>query len=288
MIIALIGFIFLRKKERDLFPFIFCYFLLHAYITWSWVVWMYGGAFGQRAMVQIYPLLAFPMAACIDECLNRKWLITGIGGLLIVLFGYFNIWLTHQAINGGLASTEYHTKAYWKAILFKSKEDVPWDVRKLLDVPYAHRKTISDSLIIASETFESNYGIATCGSRPALYGEQSFCLYAANAKTPVLSATVSSMSGYKAIRARATIEMINKEWNIWDGQRMIVRLLHNGKEVRRYNQLVSRVFKSNQRAEFILDIKIRNEYDQIEFYIDHVKAENTLIIDNMQLIAFNP
>src|SRR5690606_26881475 len=63
MILSILGFVALYKKQKNLFwpVFIFCF--LFTYICFSWDIWWYGGSLGQRAMIQSYPMLAFPMAA---------------------------------------------------------------------------------------------------------------------------------------------------------------------------------------------------------------------------------
>lgn len=70
-LIAIGGF-FLKKKENSL-PLIpiFLFILLYIYVCFSWWCWWYGGTFGQRAMIDIYPLLV-PGLALLFAALNPK------------------------------------------------------------------------------------------------------------------------------------------------------------------------------------------------------------------------
>ena len=63
LIFALIGFYWLYKYQRKIFPAIFLFSVIFIYICFAWDIWWYGGSLGIRAMVQAYAVLAFPLAA---------------------------------------------------------------------------------------------------------------------------------------------------------------------------------------------------------------------------------
>jgi len=74
MILSLVGIFQLRRSgngNKALVP-VLIYFPLFVYIAFSWQVWWYGGCYGQRVMIQLYPLLAFPLAAFIQFVRTRK------------------------------------------------------------------------------------------------------------------------------------------------------------------------------------------------------------------------
>src|ERR1700752_1345765 len=67
-----LGYICIFKKSRLKTQSIFKTSVLlllpiHLYIVSSWWCWWYGGSFGQRTLIDIYPLLIFPLA----ELLSR-------------------------------------------------------------------------------------------------------------------------------------------------------------------------------------------------------------------------
>ncbi|HMR44699.1 MAG TPA: glycosyltransferase family 39 protein, partial [Saprospiraceae bacterium] len=64
MIFAIAGMFFLfQKKYRSLFWPVLALFFVHMWIVAAWNIWWDGGGFGQRAMIDIYPALALPIAA---------------------------------------------------------------------------------------------------------------------------------------------------------------------------------------------------------------------------------
>ncbi len=131
MSLALIGFLFLFKKHKKIFPTIVIFILINTWIICAWDIWWYGGAFGQRAFVQSYILLAFPLAAFIAwlNSIQNK-LINFIFSVFIVACITLNVFQTYQA-HWGPFETDAMTKAYYWRIFGKTKND-PYD-RLLLD-----------------------------------------------------------------------------------------------------------------------------------------------------------
>jgi len=98
--------------------------LLAIYVLSSWWCWWFGGGFGQRAMINFYVLLAFPMASAIAYILEqprvkRALLLTPI--LLLLSFSLFNNW---QASIGVIHYDGMTKAAYWKTFL---KTHGAWD-----------------------------------------------------------------------------------------------------------------------------------------------------------------
>ena len=75
MIFAVLGMIFLWKKQKDLQLSIVITFLVFIYVIFSWFIWWYGGAFGNRAMIDIYGMLALSSGAFFSyiNSLKLKW-----------------------------------------------------------------------------------------------------------------------------------------------------------------------------------------------------------------------
>ena len=70
-ILFVVGLFFIKK-----FPFknsilVFC--LLNIWIIISWFDWKYGATYSTRALVQSYPVFAFPFTAIIERILQKKW-----------------------------------------------------------------------------------------------------------------------------------------------------------------------------------------------------------------------
>lgn len=113
MAFALAGFYFLYRRNRNLFWPVFVYVLINFWVVSSWEEWWYGGSFGQRALVQSYALMAFPLAAWIAWTSERRvrlavWLP------VLVFVGALNLFQTWQAHGGGLDASEMNRAYYWR------------------------------------------------------------------------------------------------------------------------------------------------------------------------------
>jgi hypothetical protein len=128
MLLSLLGFIILFKKNKPLFLGIIIYFLINLYLISSWWDWAYGGAFGMRALVQVSAILIIPLAYFIQwffEVVKLKYL--KFAGAVVVLFFCFLNVLQSNLYKHGIISYDGMTKeSYWFTFLKKnySKEDL--------------------------------------------------------------------------------------------------------------------------------------------------------------------
>lgn len=128
MLLSLLGFIILFKKNKPLFLGIIIYFLINLYLISSWWDWAYGGAFGMRALVQVSAILIIPLAYFIQwffEVVKLKYL--KFAGVVVVLFFCFLNVLQSNLYKHGIISYDGMTKeSYWFTFLKKnySKEDL--------------------------------------------------------------------------------------------------------------------------------------------------------------------
>lgn len=88
--LAVIGCFAGSWKNRYNIGVIFLILLLSIYIFGSWWCWWFGGAFGHRPFIDLYPLLAFPYAYLVSLILNqrRQWLRVGFVVLWLALIHY--------------------------------------------------------------------------------------------------------------------------------------------------------------------------------------------------------
>ena len=87
---AIAGLFAMRKqRSKDFLSSHLAIVPLFFYIVASWWCWWYGGSFGLRPMIDLYPLLCFPLAACFVKIgyLNKtpRYLLSGLLAFLIVL-----------------------------------------------------------------------------------------------------------------------------------------------------------------------------------------------------------
>ena len=132
MVFALLGFVSLRKLNKSWYQFIFGGFIVHVYVTFSWWCWWYGGGYGQRAMIEFYPLLALPMAAFIHDMSSKKTIQKWVFAATVSALVTYNIFTSWQAAKSIIHWDSMTFQAY-KAMFLSSK--FPYNYGSLLDPP---------------------------------------------------------------------------------------------------------------------------------------------------------
>ncbi len=116
MLLAIIGFFFLRKMPVRFGTFLVPTALIYFYVIASWWCWWYSG-FGNRAYINLYPLLSIPLAGFIQWILEKKWLIR-TGFKLVVMAGIaLSCFQSYQFAYGVLHWSGMTKEAYWDAFL---------------------------------------------------------------------------------------------------------------------------------------------------------------------------
>lgn len=120
---AIVGlFLLYRKTERRLFlPVLVCVFV-YVYIIFSWWCWWYGGGFGMRPMIDVMPILAFPLAAFLSAVFRTKIMAYPIMGLWLFLVG-LNLFQTGQYVAGKQHWAGTTKKVYWALFLNNSPQE---------------------------------------------------------------------------------------------------------------------------------------------------------------------
>ena len=105
---------------------ILAFFIINYYIVCSWDIWFYGG----RAMIQSYPILAFPMAACIEGALKNPW-TKWVYIACTALFLYVNAWIMWMYHHGTLYEPDKMNAAYYNRVI--TRFSAPDSLKLLLD-----------------------------------------------------------------------------------------------------------------------------------------------------------
>lgn len=121
MIFSLIGFYYLKKNSKIFFTSFLFFTLLYIYFVFSWWCWWYGGSFGQRALIDIYPVLAIPFAAFISTIQSSKGYKKQIIYASITLLILLNIFQTMQAKWNTIHYDSMTKEAYFDAFLRMTK-----------------------------------------------------------------------------------------------------------------------------------------------------------------------
>ncbi len=121
MIFAVLGLIQTYRKHREFFTPVALFLIVNLYVVFSWWNWWYGGGFGQRALIESYAVLAFPMAAFIDAGVSgARWKrIATIS--TIMLFTAQGLFMNIQYYSGVIHWDSMTKEAYWKSLFRSTK-----------------------------------------------------------------------------------------------------------------------------------------------------------------------
>ncbi|MFT6246340.1 MAG: hypothetical protein ACJA0U_001480 [Salibacteraceae bacterium] len=95
MLLSLIGFFFIKRYSKQFTWFSPFAFLMYFYVISSWWCWWYVG-FGNRAFINLYPILAVPLCAFISFALSKKIAVRVGLNVLVLTFIVFNGFQTYQ------------------------------------------------------------------------------------------------------------------------------------------------------------------------------------------------
>ena len=290
MLISLIGFIFLYKKRREYFWVMGVFTLLFIYVSFAHNIWWYGGGLGQRQMIQIYPMLAFPLTAFFEYVLQNKiWRIIVNISLLIGI--YLNIWLLYQAHKGGHFEAEYTTSAYLRATL--GRWNIADDTRKLLDNKYDFQGTMRDLSVIYTNDFENDTAQSIVNQN-VINGNKSLSVDKLHPYSPKIEIPLSivalntTIKNKKWLRATATFRAVSKEWNTWSMMQWIVTLKKGEQEVNSFYLRPHRIMNEGETKKIWLDAKIsRYDFDKIVISFWNTDSDKHMLIDDLTVETFN-
>ena len=121
MIFAIAGIFPLRKMIKGSSLPITIYLFGMIYVMSCWWAWWFGGGFGGRIYIDMYGILALPLAAFITAVLTlkKKIIRLGISGLLAGLL-LFQLFQTRQYVGIAIHWDSMSKKAYWYNLLHHS------------------------------------------------------------------------------------------------------------------------------------------------------------------------
>jgi hypothetical protein len=94
-LLAIIGIFFDWRKKQNQSLALSVIFVLATYLFASWWAWWFGGAFGHRCYVELYPMFVFPLAAMTGRMLDIRqplWRYASIG--LFAFLIYYSVRLS--------------------------------------------------------------------------------------------------------------------------------------------------------------------------------------------------
>lgn len=266
MLLSLLGFIPLMRKYKNLGPTLLFFSLVFFYITFAWDVWWYGGSVSQRALVQLYPVLAFPLSAFYQALskINLKAIIITIFGLFCV---HYNFWMTHHCHYGGLFVAGDMTSEYLKAVFLRNQ--MPPEARKLLDTRKIYKGAIKNPVYLMTVADSTGNIGKICLSDTIQYSKSK-------------RFTLPQHTGW--LRASADFYTDHKEWEQWRMTQLVLKYYKNGKELRSDVLRVQRHLDQGQKVNLWLDSKLRYEPDEVEIYLWHAESKTSICAENIVLL----
>lgn len=284
MVFALIGFYFLFKQKRTLFWWSFIFFLINTYIVFSWDIWWYGGSFGQRAMVQSYVILAFPLAAFCESVLKTNWKYAVIP--IFLFCGWLNIHQMYQshAPNGGM-DPEFMTEAYYWRIF--GRTNIPDRDRILMDTDEDFAGNRKDVQTIFEEDFE-NYKDATIVWAPiSRSGKQAVFVNFDHNYSPAVIVPVEKLKT-DWVRANAWFYAPWKEWDMWRMTQFHIAFLQDDQVVKERFIRLHRFLPTEKWTEGWIDLKVPDApFNKIKVWLDNAQGQVHLYGDDFKIETFN-
>lgn len=111
---ALAGIFLMKGALKKLRLPIIVFLMVNVYIIFSWWCWWYGGSYGQRPMIDSYPLLAIPLCAFVKYVSEKKKMFQLAFYSIFAFFIWLNIFQTFQFEYGSL-----HWEGMTKELYFK-------------------------------------------------------------------------------------------------------------------------------------------------------------------------
>ena len=139
MLIATLGMVLLHRRIKEVFLSVLLYLVIMVYVLSSWWSWWYGGGFGLRAMVDLYGIMALPLAVTIEWVLKRKILVKYSLLSLLFFMLYLNVLQSWQYTKGALHYLGTTKGAYWSNFLRWKYNARHWSMLSIPDFDLARK-----------------------------------------------------------------------------------------------------------------------------------------------------
>ncbi len=140
MAFALAGIPLLYREEKRWFLVLSIYVAAMIYIQSSWWNWWFGGGWGLRSYISMYPILAFPMAMLIKKLKSRRNRIYYVAGIsLMLLLIMYQVFQTRQFTTGAMHFQGITKKSYRENFLKVYPTGPSWGMLEIPDSQIARK-----------------------------------------------------------------------------------------------------------------------------------------------------
>ncbi len=114
MAFSLLGIFWVRRWAPATLPLLVLFVPIYFYVTFCWWNWEYGGSYGGRALISLYPLLAFSLAAFWQRWLQpARWAL----GPVLILLMVLSLIQNYQYVRGLLSCCDMSYEKYKERFL---------------------------------------------------------------------------------------------------------------------------------------------------------------------------
>jgi len=133
MLLAVLGIPLLRRRIEGMFWPLLVLMPCMIYVQSSWWCWWFGGGFGMRTYIEIFGILAIPLAATIEFASGKKarWMGYAYLSLLAILIIFHQL-NTYQYKRNIIHYNGMNKEVYWKSFM---KTTCPQDFWQSLTLP---------------------------------------------------------------------------------------------------------------------------------------------------------
>ncbi len=299
MVLAVLGFWFLYRRNKNLFLPLLSYFVINLYIVSSWTCWWYaGGSYSQRALLSSYVLLMLPLGYLIEYLRAKSKKIQFSIFILISFLLLLNLFQTWQWVHGVIDGTRM-SKAYYFAVF--GKTNATDDDRKLLLVErsvdeFDSFKNESEYKLkqAASFDFEGQEFANLFLSTDTVYeGAASLQMDAQHSYSPAYEAAYYELTMGDHAWLRAGVRVFPISEIAPEMASLVITFEHNGElyGYRAYgidrNEFGVKPFQWNYIQVDYLTPEVRSINDKVKIYF-WLQGNKPVIIDNMKIEVFEP
>lgn len=260
MLSAVIGFLIGCFKKNKMAMLFLLVSTIHIYIIYSWWCWNYINGFGSRAMVDIYPILIFPVALFFHFLKKIKVLEKAFYLILLFFIG-LNIFQTHQNYQKVLWS-EGASSAYYFSVFGKSQLD--HDALVALDCNVRQAKGLSFIKELAREDFESP-GMTNRDTTLFVSGKYSFCIRPGQEFSSGIQTTIPQAENYRNHWLRISAQCQSSRYaTFYENSQLVISINRNGQDILwksiRINNKIRTEYYSVHNGEI-------NQWKEVSFFI---------------------
>lgn len=288
MLFALCGFVFLYRKNKELFWPILIYSGISFYIVSSWTEWWYGASFSVRPLIILYPLLAIPLIYFIKEFGNqKKWVTTSIFILIIAFaaLNQFQWWqLRNWIIDPYRTTGDYYTATFLSTSIPENSDKIKLINRDFSGINVFEDKSNYTEKILVNRQFDSEPDYIVTEGEKKFYRINSEFEFSLGQKIPM---------NYLISKDHAWIEF-NFDYKITEGQcdqqpalAMALERKEGSYGYMNYSLPKDTTKQWNHFNAVYLTPAIRNKNDVFNYYIWN-PGKCYIDIDNLKISIWEP